>query len=415
MEDGQSSGGSVDLPAGGLPEPDVLGRLLDYLDESIMVVGRDWTVTADLGPPGGLLGHGQITGMHPFSVMHPDDVERVIDDANAAMRSEPGWRGSLEFRAQRADGSYGRFHVEMHNRFDDPILRGMVVVAREVPEPAAGAEGALAADLQIEAIGDHLPIGVLMLDHKGDVVFLNKAACDLLDSDAATLRAGHMPDGLRSSDREEVAGMLERLLVTPGKETFTTTLDEERLLAGTLVSRAGEGSDGAVEYLIITIEDVTHRRAREKHLEHQANHDPLTGLPNRGWLLNRLSTDLDSGREVVVAFVDLDGFKTVNDRLGHAAGDDLLSEIAASLRDALLPGEAVARFGGDEFVVVADRAVDQDDLRERLEAAVAATEGARAHAVGASVGMTASREGDGLWDVLGRADAAMYERKRRAT
>lgn len=418
MDDALTGDGS-DAPAPQLPDPEFLPRLVPYMSESIMVVRRDWTVAADLGPPGGMLGHGQLTGMHPFSVMHPDDVERVVDDANLAMRTEPGWQGSMEFRGQRADGSYARFLVQMHNRFDDPVLQGMVVVSREVPDSSIDAERLLATDLAVgrrmAAIGDHLPIGVLMLDPNGDVLFANQAACDMLDTDAVRLRSGHMPDGLRPSDQVEVAAMLRRLRAAPGKETFTTAIagEPQRLLSGTLISRAGEGSDGAVQYLIITIEDVTHRLAREQHLEHRANHDSLTGLPNRGWLLERLTNHLTGDDGVVVAFIDLDGFKTVNDRLGHSAGDELLAEIADSLRDALRPGEAVARVGGDEFVVIASRDVDEKDLRARLDAAVAGTESARTFDVGASIGITESREGDQAWDLLGRADAAMYERKRR--
>ncbi len=417
MEDGHSVDGRPGLVD--LPEPEVLARLVEYLGESIMVVRRDWSVAADLGPPGGMLGHGQATGMHPFSLMHPDDVERVADYANRAMHSEPGWRGTFEFRAQRADGSYARFQVDFHNRYDDPVHEGVVVVSREVAEPEADARPVLASDLgtdlRIEAVGDHLPIGLLMLDRHGDVLFANRSACELLDTDDARLRSGELPKALRQDDQIEVAAMLRRLRASPGKETFRTSTEgpQSRLLSGTIVSRPGEGTGGAVHYMIITVEDVTHRSAREEHLEHRANHDSLTGLPNRAWLLDRLNVHLDRGEEIAVAFVDLDGFKTVNDRFGHAAGDDILSEVAAALRAALLPDESVARVGGDEFVVIAAIDVDVEALRSRLRAAVSESTGGRTHAVGASIGVTTSREGDQPWDLLGRADAAMYDDKRR--
>jgi diguanylate cyclase (GGDEF)-like protein len=419
MTDGHQSGQTSEVRPDELPEPELLARLVPYLTESIMVVRRDWTVAADLGPPGGMLGHGQLTGMHPFSVMHPDDVERVADDATRAMRTEPGWRGSLEFRGQRADGSYAVFQVDFHNRFDDPVLDGMVVVSREIPDtdadPTPQLPSELATDLPIGTVGDHLPIGLLMLDVNGSVVFANRSACDLLETDLALLKAGQMPDGLKAEDRVEVVAMLQRLRSSPGKETFTTALagPSGRLLSGTLVSRAGEGTDGAVQFVIITIEDATHRLAREQHLEHRANHDSLTGLPNRAWLLDRLSVQLAEQNQLTVAFIDLDGFKTVNDRLGHAAGDELLSEIGSSLRSVLKRGESVARVGGDEFVVVAGCPIDHEELRERLREAVSTTVGAQAHSVGASVGVTESRDGDQPWDLLGRADAAMYAEKRR--
>lgn len=420
MDDGRTTRPGPEPSPSDLPDPEVLARLVHYLNESIMVVRRDWSVAADLGPPGGMLGHGQATGLHPFSIMHPDDVERVVDDANRAMRTEPGWKGSLEFRGQRADGSYAMFHVDFHNRFDDPVLRGMVVVSREVPDPdddgTPPLPGQLSTDLRIGVVGDHLPIGLVMMDDRGHVLFANRSACELLETDLEAMRAGQMPTGLQPIDRVELIAVVQRLQAAPGKETLTAEIvgSSRRLLSSTLVSRAGEGSDGAVQFVIITIEDVTHRLAREQHLEHRANHDSLTGLPNRAWLLDRLNEWLAEGRTFTVAFLDLDGFKTVNDRLGHAAGDDLLAEVGLSLRTALGPDEAVARVGGDEFVAVVSGPADHDQVRHRLRRAVLTTVGAQAHAVGASIGITDSRQGDQPWDILGRADAAMYEDKRRS-
>lgn len=247
MMAGRGEEGGTGVDPGGLPEPEVLARLASYLTESIMVVRRDWSVSADLGPPGGMLGHGQATGKHPFSLMHPEDVERVADYASEAMRTEPGWRGRFEFRAQRADGTYALFQVDFHNRFDDPVLQGMVVVSRgvAVPEDAGSVlAAALGTDLRIEAVGDHLPIGLLMLDRDGSLLFANRSACEMLGTDMDHLLTGQMPSGISKGDQEVVVGMLQRLRASPGKETFTTHVDgpQRRLISGNLVSRAGVGS-----------------------------------------------------------------------------------------------------------------------------------------------------------------------------
>lgn len=422
---GQSQAEPTEAALSDLPAPEVLARLVPYLDMSVMVVRRDWTVAADLGPPGGVLGRGNATGGHPFRSMHPDDVERIAGYAQRAMESEPGWRGSFEVRAQRGDGAYGLYDVELHNRLDDPVLQGIVVVSRLLPDPqpadAPSLPAEVAATVSIGA-GDHLPIGLLLLDAEGDVVFVNQTALDLLNVDRDRLLDGFVPEGFAAVDREEILAILHRLRVAPGRESFTAALlgDTPRLLSATFVSRAGEGTGGRVQFVVVTLEDVTHRLAHERHLEHRANHDSLTGLPNRSWLLDHLHERLATDDAVLVAFVDLDGFKGVNDRGGHAAGDDLLAEVAGALAAGLGPGEAVARVGGDEFVVVAgaragDGASDDaaDALRSRIQGAVAGAPGAAREAVGVSIGVTRSRPGDQPWDLLGRADAAMYADKRR--
>jgi hypothetical protein len=295
---GHSQGEQTDAALVDIPAPEVLARLVPYLDMSVMVVRRDWTVAADLGPPGGVLGRGNATGGHPFRSMHPDDVERIAGYAQRAMESDPGWRGSFEVRAQRGDGSYGLYDVELHNRLDDPVLQGIVVVSRPLPDPQPGDAPSLpaevAASVQLGA-GDHLPIGLLLLDSEGDVVFVNQMAVDLLGTDRDSLLDGFVPAGFAAVDQEEILAILHRLRAAPGRESFTAALlgDAPRLLSATFVSRAGEGTGDRVQFVVVTLEDVTHRLAHERHLEHRANHDSLTGCPTapgcsttstNGWL-----------------------------------------------------------------------------------------------------------------------------------
>ncbi|WP_160165987.1 GGDEF domain-containing protein [Actinoplanes sp. OR16] len=155
------------------------------------------------------------------------------------------------------------------------------------------------------------------------------------------------------------------------------------------------------------------REIAEARMRHQATHDLLTGLPNRAELWNRLDAVLAGESRVVLLFCDLNGFKAVNDRLGHLAGDRLLTEVAARLRAGLLPGETAARYGGDEFVLISTRDGAEDRLTGHVRAAVAepiliAGEKVR---VGASVGVIRS---DGTLDadeLIRRADEAMYREK----
>jgi len=159
-------------------------------------------------------------------------------------------------------------------------------------------------------------------------------------------------------------------------------------------------------------------------VSHQATHDALTGLPNRVLFLDRLGAALPEvrpGAHLGVLFSDLDRFKEVNDTLGHAAGDELLRQVAARLRAVVRPGDTVGRLSGDEFAVIAPGLVRSDDahgLAERVAACFALPfrlEGTDV-TVGTSVGVAVHRGdvGDRTADQLLReADAAMYRHKQR--
>ena len=154
---------------------------------------------------------------------------------------------------------------------------------------------------------------------------------------------------------------------------------------------------------------------RQAHLirmtELLASTDPLTGCSNRRAFLSRLESAVGEPVSTVVCLVDLDGFKGVNDRGGHAAGDVVLREVTAALAAAVRESDTVARLGGDEFAVLAEvtASLSADDLAERLREAVATA--GRGCGVTASVGVTEVRVGDDVHDLLFRADSAMYRAK----
>ena len=168
-------------------------------------------------------------------------------------------------------------------------------------------------------------------------------------------------------------------------------------------------------------EDVTARRAMEERLRHEALHDPLTGLPNRRLLMERLCAALDRGRRrgggTALLFLDLDRFKLVNDSLGHPVGDRLLVAVADRLRDSVRPADTVARFGGDEFAVLLDGAAGADAARRAAEAiqrALAAPVGLDGLEIytSASIGIAVSgAQADGPEALLRGADVAMYRAK----
>jgi diguanylate cyclase (GGDEF)-like protein/PAS domain S-box-containing protein len=179
-------------------------------------------------------------------------------------------------------------------------------------------------------------------------------------------------------------------------------------------------ADPEVNGIVVTAHDVTEQRQLESQLTHQAFHDPLTGLANRALFTDRVTHALDrahrSGEQLAVLFVDLDDFKTVNDSLGHAAGDDVLVGVSARLEGCLRGGDTCARLGGDEFGVLLEgvRPPEQaEDVAARISDALASPfemAGQEVYArasIGVALGSSAASAGE----LLRNADVAMYRAK----
>ena len=189
-----------------------------------------------------------------------------------------------------------------------------------------------------------------------------------------------------------------------------------------LTISAVRGHDGEVTHYVGIFSDISELKARERSLQHLAYSDVLTGLPNRLLFQDRLRQALAhahrTGSRLALCYLDLDGFKAVNDRHGHAVGDRLLVEMARRLRESVREGDTVARLGGDEFVLLLlDLAADAEceDTLERVMHSLAQPvdlgNGARA-CVSASIGYTlVPGDGGDEEQLLAHADAAMYEAK----
>jgi len=178
---------------------------------------------------------------------------------------------------------------------------------------------------------------------------------------------------------------------------------------------------GRLTHYVGVLNDVTEARGERERLERKANYDALTGLPNRYMLGDRLAQMIAHaqrhGRSFAVAMIDVDGLKRVNDRLGHAAGDEVLKHVAARLAGQVRAGDMAARFGGDEFVLLLDEIDSGDGTAQAMHRLLESLSEEMPTAVG-TVTITCSAGASFFPDdgtdgamLLDAADAAMYRRK----
>jgi diguanylate cyclase (GGDEF)-like protein/PAS domain S-box-containing protein len=201
-----------------------------------------------------------------------------------------------------------------------------------------------------------------------------------------------------------------------GKPVVIDYIASSRRLETTITARL---DDPAVGGLVLNTRDVTQQWQLHSDLTHQAFHDALTGLPNRRLFQDRLGHALvrtRSPQQLVVMLLDLDGFKTINDSMGHSHGDELLALVAGRLRESLRTGDTMARLGGDEFAVLLENVPDPEAAvraAERLSAALNEpfVVAGREVVVRASIGIAPVTATGSVEDLIRNADLAMYVAK----
>ncbi|MFN3216017.1 MAG: putative bifunctional diguanylate cyclase/phosphodiesterase [Acidimicrobiales bacterium] len=277
---------------------------------------------------------------------------------------------------------------------------------------------------RFEAIFDRAPIGMAELDQDGQVVQVNASLCQILEAERETIVGRDLALIVHERHRADHVARLESL--RSGAVDSTQTEHRYRSRSGREIwvnerlCTIDVGEAGPPR-LLLQVQDITAQRRSAWELMQKALHDDLTGLPNRALLLNRLKHSLQrssrTAGSVAVLFIDIDRFKYVNDSLGHEMGDVFLAEIARRLEAAIRTGDTVARFGGDEFVVLCegvDGASEALTVAQRVHTSLASPihlDGVPTFA-SASIGISLDDEGDTSAEaLLSDADAAMYRAK----
>ncbi|MEO6471436.1 MAG: EAL domain-containing protein [Aeromicrobium sp.] len=269
--------------------------------------------------------------------------------------------------------------------------------------------------------------GKFLANAGGDVVQINATMADLLGGEPGRFTGLPLVGFFdNEEDRQSILRLIRR-----GKGDLRTEMalhDSQGRILWAQVAMTWISEHAGPDILLVQVEDVTARRAAEQQLSVLALHDELTELPNRRLFLERCEVAFalaKSGRSastsVAILFIDLDGFKKVNDGAGHETGDRLLRVIAEDLQNILRPGDTVARIGGDEFVVLIEQESGLDYLRSVADRIITtirrqvSTEDGITFAVSASVGIAridlADEPDVGPDQLLRRADAAMYRAK----
>jgi diguanylate cyclase (GGDEF)-like protein/PAS domain S-box-containing protein len=405
--------------------------VLDASPDAVLIVGRGGAVVALNRRAEALFGvTGEQLRGQPVEVLIPARVRRAHAAARAAFAVAPSVRpmsarGGLV--GLRADGSEIPVEISLIPLVGSSEGLVMAVVRNIASRPRLEAE----LDRGDRAAGalDAMPDAVLMTDAVGAVDFLNRSA-EALTGRSREAALGRPLSEVLPLVSESSGGALDipvrqclrnGLATAPLEAELVTDPGRERCVLDISAVPIRDRS-GAIRGAAVVARDVTHARMIARQLSHQATHDALTGLVNRVEFERRLARTLTSaaeeGIEQALCFLDLDGFKRVNDSFGHLAGDELLRQLGGVLRDRMRSRDTLARLGGDEFGMLLEhcKLARAGRIAEGIRRAVGTfpfTVGGEGYPLRASVGVVPIRADSGTAsDVLRAADAACYAAKR---
>jgi diguanylate cyclase (GGDEF)-like protein/PAS domain S-box-containing protein len=365
----------------------------------------------------------EMVGKTTLAFLDEADHQRAIESW-LDMLASPGQPRRLRLRHRCKDGSWLWVEVTNENRLDDPDVKAVLVEILDISDEMRVHEALAANEQLLRRLTETLPLGVLQLDRERGMAYQNARLGRILGRPLETI------DDLLAKIAVEDEPRLRRAIdavLSRGKDgDLEVGLRRRRRRDAhrcDIRLRALTTDIGEVTGALLCVVDVTNDVRLREELRHRATFDPLTGCYNRAAILDmltqKLALDADVSDGVAVVFVDLDHFKKVNDRYGHAAGDELLRATSARLLGGLRGDDLVGRLGGDEFLVVC---CDVGSPEQALRIAERALAEIRSGTVdvgeaqimpAASIGVAWAGHGgkETPEALIARADAAMYRAK----
>ncbi len=356
----------------------------------------------------------QMIGHTVYDLMHPDDVALLRGDGDS------GYRSSRTVRMRHHDGGYRWLDVATHVIRDAVGEPAQLRSAwRDVTDRVRAEQERDSAERTIRSVWTSSPIGIAICDACGVIQEANHALCVMLGRPRGDV-VGCALNAFLHTDHHGPDAISPRAEAGPGphQSECRYTRPDGTPFWGLRTTVMLDTPTGSERRHLVHLQDVTLRHIAHDKLIHTASHDALTGLANRKAFdervertLRRLPPDACSG----MLFIDLDGFKSVNDTYGHHVGDILLQAVAARLERAIRAGDLAARLGGDEFVVCLPTVDDPDEavvVARRVASVLSAPYDVEAHTVQITVSVgvtTAKAEQRAL--LVRTADRAMYRAK----
>ncbi|MFC9930627.1 putative bifunctional diguanylate cyclase/phosphodiesterase [Streptomyces sp. NPDC127190] len=354
----------------------------------------------------------------------PETLNRTLDCVDAYLVLYCGEDGPQEELRMRSS----RLQHAMAAGYAQALRRRTLAEQEAIAQAALQAQGVVAqalhaSEARFRAVFEGAAIGIGIADLDGNVLQVNEALLRMFGLTDQSLRGRRVQDWTHPEDAPQTWKLYDEL-VNGEREHYhlekAFNRQDGTVLWTNLTVSLLRDADGRPQYQLALMEDTTERRLLNLRLRYEATHDALTGLPNRTLFFERLEKVLNAGegQRFGLCYLDLDGFKTINDSLGHAAGDRLLVEVADRLQScATAPGEMVARLGGDEFVALTtgpgtERSVDE--LAERIMNALVTpiSIDGRDLLVRGSLGIVEGPAGERTAaEVLRSADITMYRAK----